>query len=375
MGGALRTMARAGVAAAVVLVAAVFVSANFLTEYWWFDALGQAGVFWRLFAWPWGVRLAGTVLFASFIYLNLRLTQPAVARAVFRFQERVPSFVSGAFVRRASLVVSVAFGFLASEALAQQCSKRVAGHHSYRGADGDEQAERAERLAKRVAGLAVDDPGEDQGGYHGPDRIDDDAFPAQDVAHALHRPYDPEERTDHRWSGDHQECAELDCHWRLEADQEPGGQRDQQPGHDAPDRHQAPDGGTDALEVSPSERQAALEEDEADRQRYCRMQQVGADQLARLDEPKYRAHHEADKQQRQDRRQVDAPGEPLRGSSQRHYHCEYQSWIIHSPCRSRGCIHPAPAKASTCRALDCVHHRPTAAPFMVRLLSPRTARP
>ncbi|MFS8582371.1 MAG: UPF0182 family protein, partial [Limnochordales bacterium] len=113
-------MARAGVAAAVVLVAAVFVSANFLTEYWWFDALGQAGVFWRLFAWPWGVRLAGTVLFASFIYLNLRLTQPAVARAVFRFQERVPSFVSGAFVRRASLVVSVVFGFLASEALAQQ---------------------------------------------------------------------------------------------------------------------------------------------------------------------------------------------------------------------------------------------------------------
>ncbi len=107
-------------AAAVVLVAAVFVSANFLTEYWWFDALGQAGVFWRLFAWPWGVRLAGTVLFASFIYLNLRLTQPAVARAVFRFQERVPSFVSGAFVRRASLVVSVVFGFLASEALAQQ---------------------------------------------------------------------------------------------------------------------------------------------------------------------------------------------------------------------------------------------------------------
>src|SRR5690606_36153951 len=87
MGGALRTMARAGVAAAVVLVAAVFVSANFLTEYWWFDALGQAGVFWRLFAWPWGVRLAGTVLFASFIYLNLRLTQPAVARAV-RSEER-----------------------------------------------------------------------------------------------------------------------------------------------------------------------------------------------------------------------------------------------------------------------------------------------
>src|SRR5690606_1117768 len=120
MGGVLRTMARAGVAAAVVLVAAVFVSANFLTEYWWFDALGQAAVFWRLFAWPWGVRLAGTVLFASFIYLNLRLTQPAVARAVFRFQERVPSFVSGAFVRRASLVVSVVFGFLASEALAQQ---------------------------------------------------------------------------------------------------------------------------------------------------------------------------------------------------------------------------------------------------------------
>ncbi|MFS8525336.1 MAG: UPF0182 family protein, partial [Limnochordales bacterium] len=43
-----------------------------------------------------------------------------MARAVFRFQERVPSFVSGAFVRRASLVVSVVFGFLASEALAQQ---------------------------------------------------------------------------------------------------------------------------------------------------------------------------------------------------------------------------------------------------------------
>lgn len=104
----------------LLAVIAVFVSAHFLTEYWWFSELSQVGVFWRLYAWPWGVRIIGTIVFSLFLYLNLRLTQPAVAKALMRFQDRVPEFLSWRTVRRWLLAISVLFGFMASEALAQQ---------------------------------------------------------------------------------------------------------------------------------------------------------------------------------------------------------------------------------------------------------------
>src|SRR5690625_4428832 len=105
-----------GVAALAVI--GVFASARLLTEFWWFQELGQDGVFWRLYAWPWGVRIIGSVVFAALLFVNLRFTQAAIARALFRFQERVPEFLSWRFVQRIMLAVSIVFGVMASEVLA-----------------------------------------------------------------------------------------------------------------------------------------------------------------------------------------------------------------------------------------------------------------
>lgn len=101
-----------------IVVIGIFASAQLLTEWWWFQELGQDGVFWRLYAWPWGVRIVSAVVFAALIFVNLRFTQAAIARALFRFQERIPEFLSWRFVRRVMLGVSIAFGLMASEVLA-----------------------------------------------------------------------------------------------------------------------------------------------------------------------------------------------------------------------------------------------------------------
>lgn len=105
-----------GVAAAAVV--AVLASAQLLTEWWWFQELGQDGIFWRLYAWPWGVRIVASVLFALVIFINLRLTQPAIARALFRFQDRMPEFLSWRVVKRIMAAVALVFGVMASEVLA-----------------------------------------------------------------------------------------------------------------------------------------------------------------------------------------------------------------------------------------------------------------
>lgn len=107
------------VGAAVLLTALVFASARLVTEWWWFAELGHTDVFLRLWVWPWAVRVGGTLVFALMVYGNLRLTQAALARAMFRFQGQVPAFLTWRAMRRVLLVASVVLGLLASEALAQ----------------------------------------------------------------------------------------------------------------------------------------------------------------------------------------------------------------------------------------------------------------
>lgn len=110
-----------GITALLALVgAALWVSARFLTEYWWFVELGQPGVFARLYAWPWGLRLAAFLVAWLFLYVNLRLTQPAIAKALLRSYEDVPAALHWPKVHRALLAVSAVFGFLASEGIAQR---------------------------------------------------------------------------------------------------------------------------------------------------------------------------------------------------------------------------------------------------------------
>src|SRR5690625_392962 len=94
-----------GLAAAAGL--GVLASAQLLSEWWWCQELGQDGVFWRLYAWPWGVRVVSSVVFAAVIVVNLRLTQPAIARALFRFQDRLPEFLRWRVVKRLMLAVGI----------------------------------------------------------------------------------------------------------------------------------------------------------------------------------------------------------------------------------------------------------------------------
>ncbi len=55
----------------LAVIVAILSSAHFLTEYWWFVELGQVGVFWRLYAWPWGVRLAAIAHFRGVFVFEL----------------------------------------------------------------------------------------------------------------------------------------------------------------------------------------------------------------------------------------------------------------------------------------------------------------
>ncbi|MFO7310697.1 MAG: UPF0182 family protein [Bacillota bacterium] len=103
----------------VLLVGLTVASARLVTDWWWFQELGHGGLFVRLLAWPWAVRLGAAALFAALIFGNLLLTRGALARAVFRFQGRVPVFLSWRVMRRVLLFGSALLGLLSAEAVAQ----------------------------------------------------------------------------------------------------------------------------------------------------------------------------------------------------------------------------------------------------------------
>ncbi|OUM99275.1 MAG: hypothetical protein BAA04_11135 [Firmicutes bacterium ZCTH02-B6] len=103
----------------VLLSGLIAVSAHLVTDWWWFQELGHGGLFIRLLAWPWVVRLGAAVLFAALIYVNLSLTRQALARAMFRFQGRAPVVLSWRLMRRVLLFGSAVLGLLSAEALAQ----------------------------------------------------------------------------------------------------------------------------------------------------------------------------------------------------------------------------------------------------------------
>ena len=105
--------------AAALAALLVALSARFITDWWWYEELGHAGVFVRLLAWPWAVRLAAGFLLALLLYGNLRITQAALARAMFRFQGQVPGFLSWRVMRRLVLGASIVLGLAAAEAVAQ----------------------------------------------------------------------------------------------------------------------------------------------------------------------------------------------------------------------------------------------------------------
>ncbi|HEY8417544.1 MAG TPA: UPF0182 family protein, partial [Limnochordales bacterium] len=107
------------IGAAALLLAVVLASAHLVTDWWWFAELGHTGVFVRLLVWPWAVRVLGALVFTLILYGNLRITQAALAQAMFRFQGQVPVFLTWRVMRRVLLGASIVLGLLASEAIAQ----------------------------------------------------------------------------------------------------------------------------------------------------------------------------------------------------------------------------------------------------------------
>jgi len=110
---------------ALLLAAALVLLARVLTEYWWFIELGHPGVFWRLQGWRWGLRLLAFVSAWLFLYGNLRLTQPAIFKAVQRFADGVPRLLRWPNVRRAFLVASALLALPLSGTIAEHWDEAV----------------------------------------------------------------------------------------------------------------------------------------------------------------------------------------------------------------------------------------------------------
>ena len=75
-------------------------------------------------------------------------------------------------------------------------------------------------------------------------RVDHDAFPAQDVGNRGFRAYDAQHWYDHGWSGDQGQGAEQQGHLPAKAEQVMRAGGDHGPGGQCTNRHHAPDHAT-----------------------------------------------------------------------------------------------------------------------------------
>lgn len=85
---------------------------QFLTDMWWFQALGYWKVFGVQVAWLWGVRAAVGLSAGLFLFANLWLTRKSVARAMFQLPEVFPQNISWRGVRWSYALVSLVLGVL-----------------------------------------------------------------------------------------------------------------------------------------------------------------------------------------------------------------------------------------------------------------------
>lgn len=108
-------------AAIVVFMAALFVSARVVTDWLWFKELGYEALLIRPIVWKLGVAAAGAVAAALFVAINLRVTGASSAETFRHWQERSPIQVAGEiWVRRAFGLLALIVGIGAGVYLADQ---------------------------------------------------------------------------------------------------------------------------------------------------------------------------------------------------------------------------------------------------------------
>ena len=145
------------------------------------------------------------------------------------------------------------------------------------------------------------------------DGIDRDPFPLQNDSEFLCRPDLSEKRQDNRWSRHNQDRTGQNRDHPLETQDVVCGQCGQHPGYDRSHQNQHGDPDTQSLEFGELEAHAPLEQDQPHRERYHRKQRIAED-LVGVHPPEPRSSREAEHQQEQNRRQTDAPGQPLSGN-------------------------------------------------------------
>ena len=93
-------------------------SARFLTDWWWFESLGQLPVLLTRLGWEWRIRLGLGVVLALFIYANLAATRGQLGRALFRYQDRLPPGLNVRTFSTLFWLVSLVLGFLYASGVA-----------------------------------------------------------------------------------------------------------------------------------------------------------------------------------------------------------------------------------------------------------------
>ncbi|MNZ76758.1 hypothetical protein D3C78_952760 [compost metagenome] len=146
--------------------------------------------------------------------------------------------------------------------LAQQ---PAAGHAETAAAD-NHPGKGHQAMAQALAGGAGDDEAVHHHRQQRADRIDDDAFPAQDVGDGRLGPHHPQHRYDHRRPGDQGQGAEQGRQHPVKTQQPMGGQGNQQPGRQRTEGDHALYHAADVFPLRQVQGQAALEQDQRHRQ-------------------------------------------------------------------------------------------------------------
>jgi hypothetical protein len=97
----------------LVILAAIFMGAGFLTEIMWFKSVGYLKVFWIIFYSRWAVRLISGVIFFTFLYINLIIAGRSLSNVwSLKYREGIVNdmlskALSGRWIKRFFLAVSI----------------------------------------------------------------------------------------------------------------------------------------------------------------------------------------------------------------------------------------------------------------------------
>ncbi|GBE21009.1 hypothetical protein BMS3Bbin01_00350 [bacterium BMS3Bbin01] len=193
---------------------------------------------------------------------------------------------------------------------------RTQGHEP---TDGNSRKHELGDLADDFAGRCGNPADEEHlkrhNGDQRPDRVDEDALPLENRTDRAPRPDMGEERPHDRRSRNHENRPQQHGKPGLEVSEGEGGHRSDRPGDEHADGHQQPQHPLLARHLPHAKAEASLEENEADRDRHRRRQQL-SHQVIRVDQPKCGADEESRQEERKNHGHADALSEPCDGESE-----------------------------------------------------------